>query len=423
VTATAWPAETGRICGVSSFGFSGTNAHLVLGPPPVAPSHEQAAGPSGASITPDRPLHVLTLSAGDPAALTQLAGSISSALASDEALADIAFTTNTGRAALSQRIAIVADRSVSTRSMLADVAAGGSPVGVSRGDVGSTDRRKIAFLFTGQGSQYAMMGRGLYQTQRVFRDTIDRCDEILRSELHHSLRSVLYANDAGDGALIHDTSYAQPALFAIEYALAELLESWGVRADAMLGHSVGEYVAATRAGVFSLDDGLRLIAVRGRLMGALPAGGAMAAVVADGEAVHSILASSACDGVSVAAYNGPENTVISGPADAVNRAMASLAAAGVSSQSLTVSHAFHSELMDPVLAEFERVASSVDFNAPRGKLISNLTGHVATLDTVGNAEYWRRHLREPVQFATAMKTLAAQGIGAFVEIGPHPVLG
>jgi len=412
-TLAPWPDAANQVAGVSSFGFSGTNVHLVL-----------AAAPDYQSDLPevDRPRHLLSLSAKSEPALKEMARQLAHHLAAqpDLALADVSFSANTGRAQLTRRLALTADSAAQAGALLAEFAAGQTPAEIVAGPVQTTDRPKIAFLFTGQGSQYPHMGRQLYQTQPTFRRALNRCDELLRPYLEQSLLSVIYPQP-GVASPLDETAYTQPALFAIEYALAELWRSWGVEPAAVIGHSVGEYVAACVAGVFSLEDGLRLVAERGRLMQTLPRNGAMAAIFADEAQVAAAIAPYAGQ-VSIAAFNGPDNVVISGLDTAVQAVAEQLAAAGVKSRRLTVSHAFHSPLLEPILAEFERVAASVTYAQPRIKLISNLTGQPAMGATVTQPGYWRRHVREAVRFADGIAVLPAQGIELFLEIGPNPVL-
>lgn len=419
---TSWPDGAPLIAGVSSFGFSGTNAHIVLqaAPEPAAPAEVGEQSSSGA-----RPLHVLCLSARNDTALQELAGRFHQHLEStDDALADIAYTANSGREHLGYRLALLAGSREEAKQQLAAVAAGESPAGVQIGR-SHGDKPRIAFLFTGQGAQYAGMARQLYQTQATFRAALDECDLLLRPYLERSLLSILFdeAQGAnGDSTLtIDQTAYTQPALFAVEYALARVWQSWGVEPNFVMGHSVGEYVAACIAGVFSLEDGLKLIAARGRLMQALPAGGAMAAVFADETRVAAAVALHA-DRVSIAAINGPENVVISGAGEAVRAIVDAFKAEGIQSHSLNVSHAFHSPLMDPMMGEFERIAAEVPYARPQIRLVSNVTGEVAARDTLTNAAYWRDHVRQPVRFAAAIETLNARGVQIFLEIGPHPTL-
>ncbi len=411
---TPWQAKQ-RVGAVSSFGFSGTNAHIIVGQTDQTEQKEVVA---------ERPYHLLTLSAQTEPALTQLAGRWAEQLAAtpDQSLADVAFTANSGRAKLPLRLALTAATTAEAQQKLAAIAAGETTNGVTQGRIQTTDRPKIAFLFTGQGAQYPGMGRQLYETQPVFRAALDACDAILRPYLPRPLLSVIF----DDSEEVHQTLYTQPALFAIEYALFQLWQSWGVSPTAVMGHSVGEYVAACVAGVFSLEDGLKLIAARGRLMQALPAGGAMAAIFSDEVTVRAAIADFT-DVVSIAAVNGPQNVVISGQATAVTTILEQLAANGIKSKSLTVSHAFHSPLMEPMLAEFAQVAAEISFSRPKLRLISNVTGQPATgqhaIDgTLTQASYWRDHVRQPVQFQSAMSWLHDNGYGLFLEVGPHPTL-
>jgi acyl transferase domain-containing protein len=415
-SAMPWPLDRPRIAGISSFGISGTNAHVIV---------EEAAAVQRAEPPVDRPVHILTISARTQKALEDLVGRWQQRLSSSNSpsLADAAFTSNAGRGHFAHRLALVAASVAQVREQLAAVANGESPNGVIRGETRSDDRLKVAFLFTGQGSQYAGMGRRLYETAPSFRRTLEQCAELLRPHVDRPLLSVLYPA-AGDEGLIDQTRYAQPALFAVEYALAELWRSWGVEPALMLGHSVGEYVAACVAGVFTLEEGLRLIAARGRLMQELPGGGAMAAVWASEAQVRPVVARTALTGaaVAVAAVNGPASVTIAGAAAAVAQVCEALTAAGIRTQGLRVSHAFHSALMEPMLDAFTAVAETVRYAAPRVGVVSNVTGQRAVGGEVASAAYWRRQIREPVQFAAGMRTLAEQGCTVFVEVGPTPTL-
>ena len=230
---------------------------------------------------------------------------------------------------------------------------------------------------------------------------------------------MLFARE--NDSAIHQTTYTQPALFAFEYSLAQMWRSWGIEPHAVLGHSVGEYVAACIAGVFSLEDGLRLIAERARIMGALPQNGTMVAAFAAATHVTDAL-KPYLDQVSIAATNGPDNTVISGESSAVQAVVDALTNLGISSKPLTVSHAFHSPLMDSILDEFESFARRIDFSTPRIFLSSNLTGEILEPDSIPDASYWRNHIREEVKFSSGMQSLAKLGIDVFIEIGPAPVL-
>ncbi|NDJ19426.1 type I polyketide synthase [Myxacorys almedinensis] len=415
-----WLTEE-RFAGISAFGFGGTNCHVVL--------EAADSGLSGVSATPrsttqdsstvDRPLHVLTLSAKDETALQALAQRYADFLAthSDVSLSDVCFTANTTRSQFDHRLAIVAESADHLRDQLAAFAA--VPAGlVKEHPNGGKKRPKIAFLFTGQGSQYVGMGRQLYETQPMFRQALDRCDAILRSYLDIPLLEILYA-DSGSAPKLDETAYTQPALFALEYSLYQLWRSWGIEPAIVMGHSVGEYVAACVAGVFSLEDGLKLIAARARLMQALPQDGEMVAVFAtEGQVAAAI---QPYTDVAIAAINGAQSIVMSGRRQSVEAAIATLNAQGIKTRKLNVSHAFHSPLMEPMLDEFKRVAAEVSYSSPTLKFVSNLTGELAT-DQVATPEYWCQHVRQPVRFATGMETLYEQKYNVFVEIGAKPTL-
>jgi acyl transferase domain-containing protein len=286
--------------------------------------------------------------------------------------------------------------------------------------INTTNHPPLVMMFTGQGVQYPGMGRQLYEMNETFRTALDACDGYLRPFLERPLLEVLFAEDETIANLVHETAYTQPALFSVEYALAQLWLSWGVRPAVVMGHSVGEYVAATIAGVFSLADGLKLIAERGRQMQALPHGGSMAAVFAEEARVAAAIAPYA-DEVSIAAINGPTNVVISGAGTAVAAILTTFKEEGVRARELVVSHAFHSPLMAPMLAGFEAVARTVTYHPPQIPLISNVTGQVVD-DRVQTAVYWRDHVREAVRFADAVQTAHQMGIDHFLEAGPNPVL-
>ncbi|MFI5644886.1 guadinomine polyketide synthase module 4 GdnH [Kitasatospora sp. NPDC051705] len=418
----AWPEGT-RAAGVSSFGFSGTNAHIVLEAAPTGSDTPGATdNPDNPETTgaPDRPHHVLPLSARSPEALRELAGRYAASLRGRSAaeLADTAFTAGTGRTAFAHRLALSAADGTAAAELLSAFAEGRR----ARVSVGhATGRPAVAFLFTGQGSQYPGMGRKLFETHPGFRRTLERCDAILREQglLDAPLLDVLYPAPDGPGTgLLDRTSHAQPAIFALEYALAELWRSWGVEPRVVLGHSTGEYAAACVAGFFSLEDGLRLVAGRARLIEATTTGGATAAVFASPEEVAPVLAGLA-GRVSTAGMNGPRETLIAGVADDVSRALAELKERGLDGRPLRIPHAPHSPMIEPALAEFEALAATVAYTAPRIRMISNVTG--TPIDAV-DAAYWRRHMREPVRFSDGMAVLAGEECGAVLEIGPQPVL-
>ncbi len=399
-----------RIAGVSSFGFSGTNAHVLIEEPPIA----------AAADCSERPVYVLPVSARTTGALKQLAGRYADCLDTSgaPALADVCSTASSGRSHFAQRIAIVAASRDSASRDLRAWAAGHSVPAVQVGE-SSPPPPDVAFVFTGQGSQYLGMGRELYASQPVFARALDACDTVLREYLPSSLKQIVFG-EGSQGAL-DDTRFTQPALFAIEYALAEMWRSWGIQPSAVMGHSVGEFVAACVSGALDLEGALRLIAARGRLMSALPAGGRMAAVFAPAARVEAALGPHR-DRVSIAAVNGPETVVISGAGDRVEELCVRFAAEGVKTQALVVSHAFHSPLMRPMLDEFAREASEISFAAPRVAYVSNLTGTMLGPGEIPGAEYWCRHVMAPVQFAVSVRTLFDAGYRVFLEVGPTPTL-
>jgi acyl transferase domain-containing protein len=409
-----WPrGRQPRLAGVSSFGMGGTNAHVIL---------EEAPESAPAVETIARPMHLLTLSAKSEKALGDSARRHAAHLSRypDLALADVCFTANTGRAHFAHRLAARATTVSELESLLEGVAAGERFPSVVHGKISPHEIPRMAFFFTGQGSQYAGMGRVLYDTQPTFRLSLDRCAELLAPHMDQPLLEVIFSSDPADSRL-HQTAYTQPALFSLEYSLCQLWKAWGVEPSAVLGHSVGEYVAACVAEVFSLADGLKLIAARGRLMQALAPGGAMAAVLAGPQPVGEAIAGWG-DRISIAGLNGPRNTVISGDCDAVESALARLSADGIEGQRLEVSHAFHSARMEPMLDEFERVASSISYQRPKLAWTLNVTGRMMAADEVCTPAYWRRQVREPVRFADGVHSLLKQGYRTFVEVGPHPVL-
>ena len=405
-------SEGKRYAGVSSFGFSGTNAHLILQsalptPPPVS------------TPTPDRQYHVLPLSAKDPQALMDLAARYRDHLDThpDIALVNLCYTAAAGRQHFAERIALVATTVDEIRGQLNDFVRGESDIpGVFSGP---GTRGKTAFLFTGQGSQYLGMGRELYETMPIFRTALNRCDEILRQGgyFERSLVDVLYSESGG--CELDQTAVTQPALFALEYALAQVWISWGIVPDIVLGHSVGEYAAACVAGVFSLEDGLKLIAERGRLMQAQP-GGDMVAVQADQQRVTEAIASWN-DRIAIAALNGPDNLVISGEPTAMKEAVAELTRAGVKTTSLAVSHAFHSPMMASMVGDFEPIAKAISYRQPRIDVLSNISGDFVG-DDIASPEYWSKHILAPVRFEATIHSLARSEVTQCIEIGPKPTL-
>ncbi|MFY2860417.1 SDR family NAD(P)-dependent oxidoreductase, partial [Mycobacterium sp. THU-M104] len=416
-----------RRAGVSSFGFSGTNAHVLIeeAPPRSADADESSdaapdvigAPESGATVD---GFGLLPLSARSPQALIALAQRYGTWLEAHPQvdIADVCFTAGVGRSHFEHRAALVVDSVAGARELLAELAENRLGPGAVRGECG--DPPRTAWLFTGQGSQYPGMARELFDTEPVFAETVQRCADAVDGMLPRPLLEVMFDTDGSDnGESLRHTSFAQPALFAVEMGLARLWQSWGIEPDVALGHSVGQYAAACVAGVFGLEDGARLMAERGRLFGNLPEGGRMVAVFADAQHVERV--ADEFPHVSVAAYNGP-NTVLSGPAADLEQAVGKLTADGIRCTWLETSHAFHSELLEPALDEFESYASKFEFTVPAMPLVCNRTGAVLTADTPLDAKYWRRHSRQPVQFAESVQTVAALGCSVLMEIGPQPVL-
>ncbi|MGK7879521.1 MAG: type I polyketide synthase, partial [Crocosphaera sp.] len=410
------PLKEKRLAGVSSFGFGGTNSHVIVeeAPPNLEPEKNQDS-----SL--DRPYHLLTLSAKTEPALLEVASRYQEYLTSnpDVSVADVCFSANTGRSQFTQKLAVIADSRKQLQGHLQDFTEGKENPSYIQGKFSQRQIPKIAFLFTGQGSQYVGMGKELYETQPIFRSVIEQCHEILSPHLSKPLLEVIYGEE-GDVSLINQTAYTQPALFAIEYALCKLWQSWRINPDVVMGHSIGEYTAACVAGVFSVEDGLKLIAHRGRLMQQLPSGGKMVALMASAEQIREML-TPYNNKVSLAAINGPQSVVISGEGEAITEICQQLENQGIKTKQLRVSHAFHSPLMEPMLTEFTEVAQEITYNSPQISIISNVTGQQAD-ETIATPEYWVRHVREAVRFAQSMETLHQQGYKVFLEIGPKPIL-
>jgi len=414
---TRWPrGQKRRLAGLSSFGASGSNAHLIL---------EEAPQSKPRRPDVDRTIHILTLSAKSELALHDLADRYERSFAQDPsvAFADLCFSANTTRTHFKRRVAVCAADREQGRERLAAFRAGRSAPGLVVGGEPPAKPLRPALLFSGQGGVYPGMGRELYQSHPRFRRAIDDCAEILKPMLKKPLPTILYPEEDGDylEKLLKAAVHVQPALFSLQYALACLWRSWGFEPEAVLGHSLGEYCAACIAGVMSLEDGLKLVVERARLMQTLAERGSMVAVYADYSRVARALAPHSHD-LSIAAVNGPQNVVISGRTPALQQVLSELHGEGIETSPLKVTHAFHSPVMDPILEAFERTASKIDFQAPKLPLISNLTGQPLASGVVPNAAYWRRHCREPVQFLQGLSVLLDRGLGLFIEIGPSPVL-
>ncbi|BAZ48614.1 erythronolide synthase [Nostoc sp. NIES-4103] len=409
-----------RLAGVSSFGLNGTNAHIILEEAPVVPPIECKV---------ERPVHLFTISAKTASALTQLAQKYQHYLETnaDVPLGDICWTANISRSHFAHRLCVIADSLQQLREQLTALTKGSTPPEVLQGYGSGKKFLKSAFLFTGQGSQYVGMGWELYQTQPTFQATLVRCDQILSPYLDQSLLDILYPPEwqadptsYGQNPLINQTVYTQPALFALEYALCQLWQSWDITPTWVMGHSLGEYVAACVAGVFSLEDGLKLVAMRSRLMNAVGQQGAMVTISASLTQVQQAIELFK-DRVAIAAINGANEIVISGESEAVKEAITPLVEQGINLKFLKVSQGFHSPLMDQILEEFHEIATSITYASPQIPVISNITGDMATLE-IQTPEYWCRHLRESVKFVHGITTLLQKGCEVLIECGPHPVL-
>jgi len=402
------PISGRRIAGVSSFGFSGTNAHIVVEEAPLVPAPVAAAT--------ERPLHILALSARDPEALRDLAGRYADRLADAPPIADVCFSANSGRSHFDHRLSVVGASTTAMREALLAFRDGQSHPGLAVGTADETQRPRVVFLFTGQGSQYAGMGRTLYDAGPVFREALDESANGFAPYLDRDLLEIMFSD-----AKINEARYAHPTIFSLQVALTRLWRSWGIEPIAVLGHSLGEYAAAHAAGVLSLPDAIRLVAERGRLTQELPVGGAMAAVLAPHDVVEAEVRRSE-GALEVAGWNGPQNVVIAGESETVESAMAHLRAAGFEAKRLRVSYAGHSRFVAPAVPALAGVLKTVAFKPPRLTLVANVSGKVAGPNEMSCPEYWTKQIREPVRFAQAMETLAGMGVTHFIEIGPHPVL-
>ncbi|SFD53025.1 type I polyketide synthase [Streptomyces aidingensis] len=418
---TGWPHEDRPlVAGVSSFGMGGTNCHLVVTEPPEPkPGPGPAAGTAGAPAA-ARPGHGVVswpLSGHTPAALRAQARRLREFAGRHpgQAVLPVARALVTRRGLFPHRAVVTA---AGREGLLAglDALAGGTPAaGVVTGDAAAPG--KLGFLFTGQGAQRTGMGRGLYEAFPRYARAFDEAAGALDPFLDRPLAEVI----AGGGPDLDRTGFTQPALFAVEVALFRLLESWGLRPDRLAGHSVGEIAAAHAAGALSLADAARLVAERARLMQALPPGGAMVAVQASEEEVRELLRG-APGQPAVAAVNGPEAVVISGDAAAVRRVAGVLAGRGHRTRRLDVSHAFHSPHMDPMLDEFRTVAASLTPRPPAVPLVSTVTGGPVTADRLASPGHWADQVRLPVRFLDAVRTLEAEGVTTFLELGPDGIL-
>ncbi len=399
----SWPLKgVPRIAGVSSFGFCGTNAHVVLQEPPV-----------NAQSSSSRPRQLLMLSAKSKQALDNVVSAFHSFVKQEEhPLADIAFTLQNGRNFFKHRRFFVSSDSKDAAAMLSQ------PDPNRYGErIYENSVPQIVFLFPGQGSQYVNMGKSLYRDELLFKETIDTCASILKSHIGRDIRELLYPSD-GDtetAALsLKETRFTQPAIFMIEYALAQLWMSWGIRPDAMIGHSIGEFVCACLAGVFSLEDALALIAKRGSLMQDLPRG-SMLSVRLDSEKLQKILP----DDLSIAAINGPELCVVSGPVESVSNFSAQIEKDGVITRQLHSSHAFHSSMMEPVVKPFQDFIKQIKLSSPQIPFVSTVKGNWIKSSDATDPLYWANHLRAPVNFYGAIAEVLKESPRVLLEVGPR----
>lgn len=389
-------ADRPRRAGVSSFGFGGTNAHAIL---------EESPALARAPVAPDRPAHVLALSARSRQALAAVVQRYCRRLEScvEAEVADLCFTANTGRAVFPFRMAVRGSRASELARRLREHAIPQTAAPVLP---------ETVFLFSGQGAQYAGMGAELFGSQAVFRQTLERCDALLRRQMPSPLLDVLFGSSP---ELLDETAFTQPALFALEWALWNMWTSWGVKPAAVAGHSVGEFAAACAAGVMTWEDGLRLTAKRGALMQRLPAGGEMWAVEAGEADIAPVLG----PGVELAAVNGPRHTVLSGAGEAVRAAADRLKRGGIRARRLAVGRAFHSALMEPMLADWEREVAQTHFQAPAVEWVSTVSGERVA---AAGPDYWIEQVRRPVRFAAALRKLRERRSRLWLEVGPGATL-
>ncbi len=416
------PGDRPRRAGVSSFGIGGTNAHVIVEEPP-----KQVAAEAKTEATATLPSSLPFLLSGFtvPALRAQADKlHLHMGMNIEDRFLDVAHSLATTRTHFRKRLVLFAKNKAELLDVLASYArTGETPAGAACSADGRAEECRLALLFTGQGSQLPGMGKDLYATYPVFRNALDAIVAQFGG-LERPLLEVMWAEPGSkEATLLNRTDFTQPALFALEVALWRLWESWGVKPDTLLGHSIGELAAAHVAGVFDLADACRLVAARGRLMQALPSGGGMASLEASGDEVQAALKQLDLAGnVAIAGLNAPQQTVVSGDIASVEKVVAHFAQQQRKAKRLEVSHAFHSHLMDGMLDEFRAVAATIRYASPTIALVSSLTGNAARPDEMTQPEYWVQQAREAVRFTTGMRTLYEQGVNTFLELGPQPVL-
>jgi len=396
-----WESDNARCAGVSSFGIGGTNAHVIV-----------AEAPAPAPGSSSRPLQLLTLSAKTSTALDHATRNLNHWLHShrETDLADVAYTLNQGRQSFAHRRSFVcADIDEALQKLAA-------PANLASGKI-SEKACSVVFLFPGQGSQYLNMTRNLYANEPVFKASIDECASLLSPYLEQNLRDVLYSDKEPHDALVNQASYTQPALFAVEYALAKLWMSWGIQPSAMLGHSLGEYVAACLAGVFSLEAGLALVAARAKLTQSLPSGTMLAVPLSEAD-IQPWLTSE----ISLAVVNGSNHCVVSGTHQVMTALQESLQAQGIESRALHTSHAFHSHLLEPILVPFAQKVREVKLHPPQMPFLSNFSGDWIRPEQATDPDYWVSHLRHTVRFADNVRALFKHQSNILLEVGPGQTL-
>ena len=403
--------EGKRIAGVSSFGFGGTNAHVIL---------EEAPAVLKSISSKTKPFNLLTLSAKSEAALHDYADSYEIFLSSREDLSldEVCYTSNIGRANLNSRLAVVASDRENLVEKLRAFISGEESADIITGETKINHKPKIAFLFPGQGAQYIGMGKELYDTLPLFRKIINQCDEILRSYLEKPLLEVLFYEKDEKLNPINETTYTQPALFAVEYALAKVWMSWGVDPEVMMGHSAGEYVAACLAGVFSLEDGLKLTAERGRLMQSMTENGEMYTIFESEKFVKEAIKEFE-DNVSIASINSPVKTVISGDKFTIAKILPYFDSKQIEYKKINVSIASHSPLMNTMIEAFRKVCNEVKYSKAEIPIVSNITGEIIT-DRILNADYWCDHIMSTVRFSESIKECVKSGCDVFIDLGSMP---